>query len=146
MWFWQISKFDDSNDFRLILWFLGTSFEIFPRVLFSRSFSVTNSPLINISSHNSIGKFVSVFCHAENLNLFCSEPSSNDVFNCTQIDWEKLRLYDWLWDLSLQYLNCCLTLGKLLQIIAVSMIHTHVGLPLHHCFCRYDSINVFKLW
>ena len=57
-----------------------------PLVVSSSSFSVTNSPLINISSHNSIGKFVSVFCQAENSNLFCSEPSSNDVFNCTQID------------------------------------------------------------
>ena len=25
-------------------------------------------------------------CFAENLNLFCSGSSSNDVFNCTQID------------------------------------------------------------
>ena len=48
-------------------------------------------PLINISWHKSIGKFVSDFCQAENLNLFCSGSSSNDVFNCTQIDWAEFH-------------------------------------------------------
>ena len=61
----------------------------FPMFGSSFSFSVTNPPSINISSHNSIEKFVSVFCQAENLNLFCSESSSNDVFNHIKIDWEK---------------------------------------------------------
>ena len=121
---------------------------ISPCVSSSRNFSVTNSPLINISSHISIGKFVSVFCQAENLNLFCSEPGSNDVFN-------KLKQIqrDIMTPLSLiliSRLNFRLIELKGVAVYPARINCYHGMLFMLQTRFRslflYDSINVFKLW